>query len=257
MKGLIFKEFYLGRKRFLTALMYLIIISVFSALTFISLDCGNLADFQAASIAERGVPFIEEEQLKVTYTILVHMNFIIILFSGFLIFDSFEADHKVKWDLYQYASPMSEWKIAGANFLSVIISAAVSVVLGLLDAVILSAVSGFALGTDIIKNFAAILIVVSLFATVEAPLMYRYKSMNACIARGALIGLALGIAIMFLLNKYLIDNNMEMEYFINELVPTVYAEIRDAVVPFTPIILIVCFGIGYLISVKVLKRREK
>lgn len=253
MKGLIFKEFYISRKKLIYALGFFLVFSMFGILFFVSLDCGNIAKLNESMIA-KGEQGFTGEMLNTVYSTFTYAVFAIGVFSVFAL-SSYESDYKVKWDIYEFASPASEQKIV-ASFIAHLIALGIAIALGFINAVIISAVSGIPMTMGTVKKLALIAVIAILLISGYIPLSYKYKTANKIAARVIPVLAIAYVGLMGFIFWRANDNPDILENFMQKYLPEFISKAADIIFPFSPIIIIAGIALGYFASVMALKRRE-
>lgn len=247
MKGLLFKEFYLTRKTYLGLLAVFAGVASLCALVCLSMICGNLQNIPAES----------PEEVNSFFQMFIYAPYAILVFAVTACEHSIFTDYATGWMKYSYTLPTPAKKAVGVRYLTGIIIAAVSFVLGLCNAGIMSLILDKPISAEIVKNMLVILLVAIGYTFFDIPLALKYKTAQAVGNRVGTVMIVAYIAVgAYMMNKIgQMSTEMSDQYLADMM--TKAANIRDMILPFSPIIMLALFGISFLIAVKLYQRREK
>ncbi len=240
MKGLIYKDFCLFRKKlFLETILYFYFM-IFGILFRLSMIYGNLSllinDKIAFSMLDMFI-YYSSIYSPLLFLFSVNTEFNHCIFH----------DYKVKWNIFSTSLPIKKSDIIISRYLIIIISTLFTFVFSTINAVIISHLSNRNFSLDIIKNFLIISIFFFLVNVLYMILAYKYRQRN-------IVEFIFVVSFFVFPGTFLIfQNNYKYNpKFINER----FSEIRDAILPFSIFILLFISFLGYIISLNILKRGE-
>ncbi|MGN0431244.1 MAG: ABC-2 transporter permease [Lachnospiraceae bacterium] len=251
MKGLLYKEFFLGRKNYLAFLVLFFAFALLGALVCLSMICGNL----------KSLPVQEPESVQVLAGIFTYVPYALALLAVFSGSQSVYSDYASGFMKFSYTLPVKAVKSVGARYLTGMIVLCTGVLLGIANAGIISTLTEIPLQAEAFKNMLVIFFLVAVLFAGELPLALKFKSSKA----------VSGIAVCFIVSVYLVAGGLfingmnhfevspgeDAESLYLQTVLHKYAEIRDILLPFLPVVLLAILGISFFTSVKIYKRREK
>ena len=163
MKGLIFKEIYISRKRFyITAASYISLL-IMCILVKLSAAHGNLHLLDA-----NAVRYVE----NVTFYLAVFG--LLMALSGFIV-NNAEADKTTRWDIYRRTIPFTEKHIVGAVYMSNFITLGTALVVHTFVSLIVCAVFDIRFETWYIFAFLAFGLIVFLINAFNIFCQYRFR----------------------------------------------------------------------------------
>lgn len=238
LKGLFYREFYLGRKSYLAFGLVTVIMTLIFSLILLSFKSGNLALLENA-----------EETRKDLEQMMMYFMTAICLFISLVGVDTIYLDFNNKWSGFAFASPVKEEVYVGIKY---IIMLALNI-LGLATGVLCGTIFCTIQGTEFTLNNLAVIAWIDAVVTVGSVCFmvfaYLFRDMiKAAIAFTALFFAFLAILIIFYLN------NSTGKVKLPELMSGVFESIKSYVF-LTPVIIIGAVFLGFLISVKLFKRR--
>ena len=241
MKGLIYKDFCLSRKKLFLATILYFYGMIIGILFRLSMIYGNMR-----------LILNEKEQFYLTdtfsYYTLIYLPFTLFLLAVNSIFhDCIFHDYKVKWNIFSTSLPIKKSDIIISRYLIIIISTLFTFVFSTINAVIISHLSNRNFSLDIIKNFLIISIFFFLVNVLYMILAYKYRQRN-------IVDFIFVVSFFVFTGTFgIFQNNYKYNpKFINER----FSEIRDAILPFSIFILLFISFLGYIISLNILKRGE-
>ncbi|MBQ9142953.1 MAG: ABC-2 transporter permease [Lachnospiraceae bacterium] len=247
MKGLLFKEFYLTRKTYLGFLLVFVGVASLCVLVCLSMICGNL----------QSIPAESPEEVESFFQMFVYVPYGILVFAVTVCEHSIFTDYASGWMKYSYTLPTPAKKAIGARYLTGIIIAVGSIALGLCNAGIMSLILDKPITAEIVKNMLVILLIAIGYIFFDIPMALKYKTAQAVGNRVGSVMILAYIAVgAYMMNKIgQMSTEMSDQYLADMM--TKAANIRDMILPFSPIIMLVLFGISFMISIKLYQRREK
>ncbi len=247
MKGLLYKEFYLTRKTYLGFLGLAIGISLLCILVCISMICGNL----------QSVPTESPEDVESYFQIFIYAPFVLLLFASDACEHSIYADYASGWMKYSYTLPTPVTKAIGVRYLTGVIIVGVCIVFGFINAEIMSMILNKPITAEIVKNLLGIALIGLSVNFIFIPLALRYKTAQAVGNKAGIVFIVSYIAI----GAYFINNMGQMsdamkDQYIADMMAKV-AEIRDILLPLSPVIMLILFVVSFSLAVKLYQWREK
>lgn len=257
MKGLLFKELYLGRKNYLLMLTIWFMLSVLGILIRLSMLYGNMAKMPAEDLANSE---------KWLLCIFIYAPAVIILISAMLNFDSVFADFATKWSSFLYTTPISEYRYVGTRYILKSILFVVAIGLSFLNASILCTLNDKPLDTKTVGIMLIIALLLTVLSVIGEQLAYKYKEKAKTQNRLALLCVIVYMVIMgglLLWLKFYMNAHPEakesddvfvlLEAMLGEINLTINI---DTVVVICPFAIIAVLAAGYFLTVKAMKRRE-
>jgi len=238
LKGLFYREFYLGRKSYLAfGLMTVIMVLMFS-LILLSFKSGNLALLEEA-----------EESRKDLEQMMMYFITVICSFVSFVGVDTIHLDFNSKWSGFAFASPVKEEIYVGIKYIIMLALNVLGFIVGVLCGIIFCTIQG----TEFTLNNLAAIAWIDAFVIVGGVCFMAFAYLFRDIIKASIAFTALFFAFLVLLVIFYL-NNSTGKAKLPELLSGVF-ESLNAYVFLAPIIIIVAFFFGYLISVKLFKRR--
>lgn len=247
MKGLLFREFYLTRKTYLSFLGLFAGVSVLCVMVALSMICGNLQDI-----------FTEYPEVVSNYfQMFAYVPLAMLLFAVQAAETSVYADYATGWMKYSYATPVPATKAVGVRYLAGFIIAVVSLALGVANAGLISLILQKSITVDILKNMLIIMLIAIGAILLNIPLALKYKTAQKVQnLEGSLFLIGyVAIAGFFFMKTAEMSEEMLEQYKTDMLAKA--ADIRDIILPFSPIVLLVLFAVSFTISIRLYQRREK
>lgn len=244
LKGLFFRELYLGRRTYIAVTGIFFGIVTLILLVLLSMKVGNLAKLPA-DVIESAKGTIRMAAMFVPSAIFF-MNTSVVV-------DTAPADLSEKWLRFMYSSPVSEGKILGVKFSVMFITAAVGYGLSALLALAVGALMGEPATITDFGIIAAIMLIVVLFSILITVLSYAFKSTTGAIVivlilayfgMGIIIGLA-GVGNPALSDEELFQN-----------ISDIINGFCESVFPLSPLILVGMIALGWGLCTAILKHRD-
>ncbi len=247
MKGLLFKEFYLTRKTYLGLLGVFLGMAFLCILAALSMICGNLQEIMTES----------PEEVNGYFQMFVYAPVAVAMFSVAAGEDSVYKDYASGWMQYSYASPVPAAKMVGVRYLAVGIIAIASLVLGLGSAGIVSLILDKPITAGMLKNLLVILLVAIGYSFLDIPMALRFKTAQAVQNKVGIAFIIIYIVAFgwFFKKSEQLKGETFDQYMTNMMEKAV--NIRDMLLPFAPILMLVLFAVSFTISIKLYQRREK
>lgn len=251
MKGLLYKEFYLGRKNYLAFLALAFVFALLGVLVCLSMICGNL----------QSLPIEDPEGVKVFVMIFTYAPYSILLATLFCGCQSVYGDQTSGFMQFSYTLPVKAEVTVGALYLIELIILGAGLLFGNINAGIISAMTNIPLSAGTVKNMVVILACAVLLYAWELPLAFRFKNPKTVSAIMVVIGggiyLAAGALFFTGMKQFtaLADEAGAEAYL--QMMMNKFTDIRDMIFPFLPFLIFAVMGISFFLSVKFCKRREK
>jgi hypothetical protein len=197
-KGLLYKEWCLGKRLFFGFLLLAVLFSVLGILVSLSLQFGNLKG---------------ESDLVVR--IFFYVPYLILLFSADICLQSVYRDYASGWMNYSYTMPMVCGKAVGARYLTGMLLLGFSFVYNLVYSVILGAVSTISYNVGDLKNQFILLAVGCLVLGIFLPLAFHFKTGRSvsAIAIGILAAIYMGTGVATMI---LVENGINLSEFLQK-----------------------------------------
>lgn len=257
-KGIIYRELYLNRKRYIVGFVVYIAMLFIGVLLRMSMSFGNLAN-------------ADEEVFKsmdmVTYYMFTLATPVILIISLAETPEIIVSDHQTNWTRFSYTFPISPKETAlyktGISACGYLISVIVSIV-------------NFCIFCPLcnrkfdVFNFKIMMIIMFAFALTTATeqiLTYKFRNVTltqtvtSLIFTVILIGVSFGIMVYskILLKEY-VDNpdkieDEAFEIIVNGMIDSL-KNFMDIFVIFVPFLIVGIFVLEYLLTKKILSRRE-
>jgi hypothetical protein len=158
-KGLLYKEWCLGKRRFFGFLLLAFLFSVLGILVSLSIQFGNLKGEDDAVVR-----------------IFFYVPYLILLLSADICLQSVYRDYASGWMNYSYTMPTVSGKAVGARYLTGMLLLCFSFVYSLVYSVILDAVSTISYHAGELKNQIILLAVACLVLGMFLPLAFHFQT---------------------------------------------------------------------------------
>jgi len=243
MKGLIYKEWCLGKKTFMLFLTISMVFTVLGILVFLSTICGNLKTW----------PENEPGSIMVLANVFFYVPYAIMLFAVTAVNQGIFMDYSSGWMKYSYTLPEKSSVIMGSKYIYGLIVLAGTFVFGLINAGVISLMSGEPFTVELFRNLVVILVAAICELAVATPLVIFVKNnrMLSAIAAVFVMGayILFGAVMVELDEKYPGKMEKILESFFNKAMTTIAV--------WSVLIIVIVLGISYFASVKLYQRREK
>lgn len=247
MKGMIYRELYLARKTYLVGGIAVALFILLGVLIRLSLIYGNLAGLE-----EDAFEFVDlASYYAFSYLPLVLLG---ITFSG----DGGVAisDYRSRWCLYSYTLPMKEQNQAMVKFVIKVGLLLLTFLLGIGNLALFAGLSGRSIESGSIQLLLIVMMLVGVISAAVTPMTIRYKSANAVIIRIVIAVIIVWMGLMFRMRFLAAEySNLNIEDAVDLLFEKMI-EFRDVLAMLAPILLILALVLGYLATVRQLKKRE-
>ncbi|MBR4085954.1 MAG: ABC-2 transporter permease [Lachnospiraceae bacterium] len=197
MKGLIYKDLFLGKKNYIVLLGLTLGVVFLGILVGLGTRFGNLKDY---SVEEKAYFFY----------MFVYATYAMVLLFTTEIFTSIEKDKKSGWKKIEYTMPITAKKRVGAWYLTCGMILGCCVLIGLLNAGLMAFMFGQTITVAIFKNMAIILVSVMVIPLVGIPLFQRFSAKTLEIALSVLLIIVAIALIVFLIVIEMTCENEEL-----------------------------------------------
>lgn len=247
MKGMIYRELYLARKTYIVGGIAVVLFILLGVLIRLSLVYGNLAELE-----EDAFEFVDlASYYAFSYLPLVLLGIACSSDGGVIL-----SDYRSKWCLYSYTLPMKEQNQAMVKFVIKVGFLLLTFLLGIGNLALFAGLSGRSIESGSMQLLLIVMMLVGVISAAATPMTIRYKSANAVIIRIVIVVIIVWSGLMFrmtLLVTELINLNSDDAV---DLLFEKMLEFRDVLAMLAPILLLLALLLGYLATVRQLKKRE-
>lgn len=238
LKGLFYREFYLGRKSYLAFGLMTFIMAVMFALILLSFKSGNLALLEDA----------EETRKDLEQTMMYFMT-AICSFVSFVGVDTIHLDFNSKWSGFAFASPVKERVYVGIKYIIMLALNILGLILGVLCGIIFCTIQGTAFTLDNLAVIAWIDTAVIVGGVCFMVFAYLFRDLTKAAFAFSALFLVFLISLMIF---YINNSNGKVK--LPELMSGVFESLNSYVF-LAPVIIIGTIFLGFIISLKLFKRR--
>ena len=258
MKGLVFRELYLGRKNILLTTLVWIMFVIIGILIRLSMLYGNMAKLPL-------------EDLVRTETVIcnafIYAPILVLMSANMVLSLNTFSDYTTKWALFGYASPVSEYRYIGAKFLLMGGISFAAFMLNLVNTFVMCTLCDRRFDSNLVLSLLCVVMCMIFLFTVGLILVYKFRSkkklsvffgITAVVIYGGIIGGMFYLAGRFerlypnmsndqrseIMDKYLINFAGKLKHFFTDKIPLF------------PFVFIAVMVVLYFVCVKVMKRRE-
>lgn len=241
MKGLFFRELYLTKKTYISALEAYIVITVLCVLINLSMSFGNLRDIIAA------------ENERTTENILFYVSVIcpsmVLYIMSAANFELVDKDITSKWLLFQYSTPVSEKKYAFVKIMIIFCTIVFSFAMSMANTALFCALYGRSPERELLGMILALMPIAALGAVALISLSLLMRSSTAAVITILIVVFVITYPFMM---ELIIASEEGAEDF--SLMP--FLDKVSKFIPAYPVLTLIILGLGQLIITAVLKRRE-
>lgn len=245
LKGLFFRELYIGRRTYIavTSIFFGFILLVF--LVLLSMKVGNLAKLP------------EDVLQSASGTIRMFGIFVpaaLFFMNTSVVVDTAPNDYTEKWTRFLYSSPVSESKFFFVKYMMMLAVAVIGYGLSAVNGVIVGELMGKPIAYSDFAVMASIMLVIVFMATLITILSYWFKSTTYAVVIVLILGY---LGMMFLMfASGVMDENAPEDETVFLLVGDKVSEISEAILPFSPLVLIAIVALGWAVTTFVMKHRD-
>lgn len=248
MKGLIYKEFYLGKKNFLTFGIVTIMFAVLGVLVCLSMDFGNLHNLA------------DGDGMRSYYAqIFFYAPYIILLLSTEACINSVFRDYSISWMDYSYTLPLSGKKTIGAKYISCGVISLIALLFGILYSTLIAALSGVAYSFKVLKIQLIMFVVACVVNAMMLAFAYLVRTKKRMTTMEviffAVIYFGFGAVTVWGEEKYGLDDNGNMIFY--GMIKDKLSDIGELLAPFVPVIVIAWMIVWFFAAARIYLRREK
>lgn len=243
MKGLLYKEWCIGKKNCSLFLIMSLVFCLLGILVFLSMICGNLKSW----------PSEQPESVKVFTYIFCYVPYILMLMAATSVNQTIFTDYDSGWLKYSYTLPKKALNVIGAKYIYSGIILAIATIYGLFNAGIICIMAKEAFTIELLKNFIVILLFGICEVAVVIPASLLLKNARTVTTVGAVFCMAAYIAGGYILVQF--DNKYHEDA--PRMIKKLLLNIRDAAFVFSLLIAVVLIVISIFVSCKIYQRREK
>ncbi|MBR3825458.1 MAG: ABC-2 transporter permease [Lachnospiraceae bacterium] len=238
MKGLIYKELFLGKKTYLGLLAVALGLALLGILVGLGIRYGNIQDMAA-------------DEVTSMFQMFVYFTYGILLFTIGEDFFAIERDKVKGWRKLEYTMPVTAKKQMAARYLTAGIVLIGCFVLGLVNAGAMALMFRRTFTATMFKNMVIILLLVMVLFLAGMPQYQRFSSRTVTFIYSVILSvLVIGSTVISIKEPEI------LEVLINSMVKNV-GRFVDGFLYLSPIIMPVLFAVSFFLSVKAYQRREK
>ncbi len=243
MKGLLYKEWCLGKKTCGLFLALSLVFCLLGILVFLSMICGNLQSW----------PSKEPESVKVFAMTFTYVPYILMLFTATSVNQSIFTDYESGWMKYSYTLPQKAISVVGVKYIYVGITFAIAFIFGLVNAGFICLMSKETFSADTLKNMVVIMVFAVIEMAVVIPLAIVFKQGRTLSTIGAVFFMA-----VYIISGYIIVQ-LEEKYpgKAEKMLADLFFDARDALAKFSILIIILAIAVSIFVACKIYQRREK
>lgn len=252
MKGMIYRELYLARKTYLVGGIAVVLFVLLGVLIRLSLVYGNLAELE-----EDAFEFVDlASYYAFSYLPLVLLGITFSGDGGVII-----SDYRSKWSLYSYTLPLKEQAQAAVKFVIKVGFLLLNFLLGIANLALFAGLSGRSIEIGSIKNLFIVMMLAGVISAAVTPMTIRYKSANAVVIRIVIAVILAWIGFVYWLkSQFEMILTQQKDLIIDDVLVDMVFEIlikfRDTLAMLAPGLLLLVLVLGYLATVRQLKKRE-
>ncbi len=244
MKGLIYKEFLLGKKNYLGFLAFGIGVASLGVLVGLGTRFGNIQDYTV-------------EDKAYFYNIFVYFTYVVLLLVASEICISIDRDKRNGWKKIEFTMPVSPIKRVGAWYLTGGMVLVGCFLVGLMNTGLMTLMFGKFMTGDILKNMVLILLGFMAVLLLVLPLYQRFSG-NALERTWStmVVVCAIVVLIVVLVIGLKYDDPEQLRAFFKSIVEKA-KEFIDGFFFLSPIIMPLLLIGSFALSVRWYQRREK
>lgn len=245
MKGLIYKEFLLGKKSYLGFLALVVGVGILGILVGLGTRFGNIQDYTV-------------QEKSVFFNIFVYFTYVVLLLASAEICRSIDRDKTSGWKKIEVTMPVSAKKRIGALYLTGGMVLGGCFLIGLMNAGLMTLMFGQSMTCTTFKNMVLILLGFVVGLLVIIPLYQRFPSKsiertwNIVIIVLSVVVLIVTLVIVFKFQ----DSPEQFEAFANNLLMKA-KEFADGFLCLSLIIIPLLIVGSFALSVRWYQRRDK
>lgn len=238
MRGLIYKELFLGKKNYIGFLAVALGLALLGVLVGLGIRYGNIQDLEA-------------EEVTRFFQMFVYFTYVILLFSIAENCSAIERDRVKGWRRLEYTMPVTAKKQMAVRYLTAGIVLITGFVLGLINGGVMALVFRRTLTTTIFKNMVIILLLAMVSFLVEMP---QYQGFSFRAVTFIYSAIMMVVCMLFGISLYM-EEGILVEIF--NYVWKNAGRFLDGFLCLSPLIMPVLLAVSFFLSVKAYQRREK
>lgn len=239
MKGLIFRELYLTRKTYISAIITYALIMVLCVLLNLSCSFGNLKDMIASSEEPSSIPD------SLFYLSIIIPSAVLYIMSA-ANFELIDKDAASKWLTFQYSTPVSGKKYAFVKILIIFCSIAAAFILSMGTAALFCGLYGRSLDRELLGIITMLAPVMALAASMLIILTLFFRNSTSAIIAALLV-------IFIVFSPFLVKLTAESS---TDTIPMTYLSKAADFIPVYPVLTLIILALGQLGITAALNRRE-
>lgn len=259
MRGLVYREFYLRRKSYISCIVCVVMVMVLGLMIRGSLVYGNLALLRLSD--EDGFEAVNQ----LSYYLFTYL-------PAVLIFGMIGGDHgvivsdaKSRFDMFAYTLPVKETMQVAVKYALMIAVMLLGFALSMLNAALFAVIQHKDISENVICNLLLIVFIAAIIVSFQIPMLYHFRS-GAVVRVSTIIVVA--VVVMGFLSRLVADmtgitmenQNLSADEQVDKVMDYVFTtlpQMRDQAVSRLCVVTAAAVIIGFALSVKQLKRREK
>lgn len=245
MKGLVLKDFYMGKRFIILGAAGFFMMVMLSYLLRAAYIHGNLAMLDT--------PAIEDGIRTTDFSFTVLPGLVLLFLFVQAVTASIYADAKTGWNQYLFSSGLSEKKIVFAKYIEFIGLWIIGILMALLFAAIYGSIFGFFNVKGGIYSFFLAAFFVAICQCIMIPLAYRYQNENAVVGRMFISFFGSGYLIMGVLA---VNGILDPADFDSSRIPVWCMKHIAAIMAAAVLVMLAAIMISYGVSLKIVRRRE-
>lgn len=245
LKGLLFRELYMGRSTYTAVTGIFFGIVVLCVLVLLSMKFGNLAKLPAD---------VTESARGTVRSVAIYIPAAIFFMNASVVVDTAPHDYNERWMRFLYSSPVSEGLFMGIKYAFVLAVAAAGYGLSSVSGMIMGAIMGEPMSYTDFAVISLIMLVVVFMAVVITVLSFLLRSTVFAVII-ALVGGYIVMVVLILSNDERLDR-VAAEEGLAPLFEGVPA-LCESIFPFSPLILLAVIAAGWGASTLILKKRDR
>lgn len=244
MKGLIYKEFLLGKKNYLGFLAFGIGVAILGVLVGLGTRFGNLQDYTV-------------EDKAYFYNVFVYFTYVVLLLVAFEICISVDRDKRSGWKKIEFIMPVSAVKRVGAWYLTGGMLLAGCFLVGLMNTGLMTLMFGHFMTGNMLMNMVLILLGFMAVFLLVLPLYQRFdgKSLERTWSTMVVV-CAIAVLIVTLVIELKYDDPEQLRAFFKSILGKA-KEFIDGFFFLSPIIMPLLLMGSFALSVRWYQRRDK
>ncbi len=245
-KGLMYRELYLGRRSYIPTFCIFLAFVFLLFLMLLSMEHGNLANMSVTDF--------EITKSMIRLGCIFPPTMLICMTATFMV-DLAPTELSVNWRRFQCASPVSEAKYMGVKFFTMFLLLIFDIVLSGISALLLTTMQGKPLTFTEFSMMVMTALFIALGTTIMTVLIFLFRSLP--VAVGVTFVGMYATAFLFMWKTGLFEvYGDEASALFSELGAKA-SSFCENLLPFSPLVLLAISLIGWGLTTCILKRRER